>query len=793
MEFLKATQLKNIFQSARSKMPAMDYVSIITSLYRDRVALALGTLASAAAAVFAGLNSGAAIQYVFAALFVALAFWRYRQAASFQAENLGPEDAQRAEFWELQSTLSGSAAAILFGAWCFVSLVFVGDDFSVLTSVSVSIAAMVGIVARNYGLDRLVTLQCILLGVPLCVGLILDGNIYHALLAALFAPMLISFRSLARDIRNVLLSAVRDRVEVTRLARELDTALSTMSHGICMLDENLRVAVANEKMQEMLCSRADYKCIGKDFSELIEMAKSNGALTELSGQRLATAVANEGQSKLILQLLDGRQCEISINRGNRQTVLVLEDITDRLQAESRISFMARFDPATNLPNRSYFTEQVSSRIRARQKNGAGSQKVALVSLDLDDFKNINDSFGHPTGDRVLSLISRRLRQHLDSNVVLSRFGGDEFAIFFEHDVTRESIMHVMDNLLEVLGRPFMLDEHVFRIRASAGIVISACNRCDLEELLKRADLALYAAKESGKGTCSMFRESMGSAYRDKQQMKAALREALEKEDLMLAFQPVIDLDTRKLVGCEALARWHHPEHGIIPPYIFIPLAEEMGIISEITNWALHEATRQCATWSSDISVAVNVSAWDFREQKLQKMVKSALESSGLSPGRLEIEVTETVLVEELEVASRTFEKISALGVGIALDDFGTGYSSLGYLHNLPFSKLKIDRTFTQNVNTDPAARKLMRNIAVLGKDLNMNVTVEGVETQEQLEVVAEIGLIDSVQGYLFGAPVPQSEIGRLISTLLGGEFKDPANDLDQFIEPRQGRRLKTGD
>ncbi|VAW17112.1 hypothetical protein MNBD_ALPHA11-1499 [hydrothermal vent metagenome] len=778
-----------MLQSARSKMPALDYVSVISSLYRDRLALSLGTIASAAAAVFAGLSSGAVIHFVFAGLFVALAIWRYQQATIFNAEGLRAEDCQRAEFWELQATLSGSAAAILFGAWSFVSLVFVGDNFSALASISVSIAAMVGIVARNYGLDRLVTLQCILLGVPLCLGLIIDGNIYHVLLAALFAPMLISFRSLARDIRNVLLSAVRDRVEVSRLAQELDTALSTMSHGLCMLDRNLRVAVANEKMQEMLCEEIDYKCVGKDFAELIEMAKSRGTLTELSGQRLITAVANEGQSKLVLQLLDGRQCEVSINRGNEQTVLVLEDITERMQAESRISFMARFDPATNLPNRSYFTEQVSSKIRERQTSEAGAKEVGLVSLDLDDFKNINDSFGHPIGDRVLALVSRRLRQALDSNVVVSRFGGDEFAMFFDHNVSPDGLEQITANLLQVLATPFVLDDHLFKIKASAGIVVSPCDQCDLEELLKRADLALYEAKQDGKGTYSVFNNSMGSAYRSKQHMKGALREALENDDLMLAFQPVVDLSTNKVVGCEALARWHHPEHGIIPPYIFIPLAEEMGIISEITEWALHTATRECASWPNNIGVAVNVSARDFKEQKLQKMVKSALRKSGLSAERLEIEVTETVLVEELEVASKVLREISDLGVGIALDDFGTGYSSLGYLHNLPFSKLKVDRTFTQNVNTDPAAKKLMRNIAVLGKDLNMTVTVEGVETQEQLDVVAGIGLIDSVQGYLFGAPVSHGEIGNLISTLLGGKTNYPTNETDQFVEIKHGSRI----
>jgi len=285
----------------------------------------LGTIATSVAAVASGVQAHAPVLFVFAGLFLVVALWRYREALAFDRAKLGPQDAEKAEYWEFRATLSGSFVAILYGGWCFSSLVFVGDGFATLASVSVSIAALVGIYARNFGLDRLVTLQSILLGAPLTMGLILVGDVYHVLLAMLFAPMLVSFRSVAADVRNVLLTAVHDRVEVSRLAQELDTAMATMSHGLCMLDADLRIAVANHRMQEMLCGAIDpdHDCIGKDFCEMVAFAKSKGSLTDISAQRLATAVANGRDTKLVLQLFDGRQCEVSINARNSQIVLVL--------------------------------------------------------------------------------------------------------------------------------------------------------------------------------------------------------------------------------------------------------------------------------------------------------------------------------------------------------------------------------------------------------------------------------------------------------------------------------------
>lgn len=759
-----------MFQSARKKMPAIDYVSIVRSVYKDRAAMLMGTVATAAAASAAGIRSGAFILFVHALIFLVLALVRYRESVAFERARIGAEDAETAEVWEVRAMVSGGLVAINYGMWCFSSLVLVDDSFAELASVSVTIAATVGIAARNFGLDRLVTLQALLLGVPMCTGLMLEGDLYHVFLALLFAPTLLSFRAVAGDVRKVLLAAVHDRVKATRLAAELDTAVTTMSHGLCLLDADLRVAVANPRASQMLLGRTD-GFVGQGFLEVIWRAERNGLLTKLSAERLQTALAVREHCKLVLQLSDGTKSEVSITSSGDQIALVFEDITSRVETENRIKYMARYDDLTGLPNRRHFGEQLAGRLDKMRRDG-GAEQVVLMMIDFDDFKHINDSLGHPVGDAVLKIVAGRIRQCLDSHVLVGRFGGDEYIVFDDRHVSRQRSEATAARLLTTLRQPLEVNGEVIEIHSSIGYVLASGRESDFDSLLKRADLALYAAKTAGKNQWAQFHGRMDKEYSDRQLLKAALRDALRQNQLSLAYQPAVDVRTRKIVGCEALARWHHPEFGTIPPSIFVPIAEEIGAISELTEWVLNTATKECATWPGDIRVAVNVSARDFRGDAVQRMVSGALVKSGLPARQLEIEVTETVFMQELDTAAKALEELRALGVGIALDDFGTGYSSLAYVHDMPFSKLKIDRTFALNVPDDQRALKLLKNIAQMSKELDMVVTVEGIETDRQLSAISQLGLIDQVQGFLFGVPVPQGEIGELLRTTSGERLMD---------------------
>jgi predicted signal transduction protein with EAL and GGDEF domain len=303
---------------------------------------------------------------------------------------------------------------------------------------------------------------------------------------------------------------------------------------------------------------------------------------------------------------------------------------------------------------------------------------------------------------------------------------------------------------------------VLSTNVSIGLVASFEADDDLDALMIKADLALYKAKNNGKSQMQSFHDEMDTDYRYRQRLKAELRMTVAEGGLTLVYQPIVDLKTRRVVSCEALARWQHPELGAIPPSLFIPLAEETGLISDISRWVLASAAAECRNWPEDVSVSVNISARDFRDADVGGMVRDALRSSGLAPHRLEIEVTETALIDERQAATTILSALAAQGIGIALDDFGTGYSSLSYLHALPFSKLKIDRSFVMDIGTNPRSLRLLSNVAQLGKDINLKVTAEGVETEEQLALIQTHTKVDQIQGYLFGVPLPARDVSELV-------------------------------
>jgi predicted signal transduction protein with EAL and GGDEF domain len=349
--------------------------------------------------------------------------------------------------------------------------------------------------------------------------------------------------------------------------------------------------------------------------------------------------------------------------------------------------------------------------------------------------------------------------------LIARLGGDEFIVYRNGITAVDDAMADANAVLGAFKPPFSVLGQHFSSNVSIGTVTSRHSDDDLDALMTKADLALYKSKGNGKAQSQIFHEEMDVAYRYRQRLKGELRTCVEAEGLTLAYQPVIDLQTRRVVGCEALARWHHPELGTIPPSTFIPIAEEMGLISDISRWVLRTATQECRNWPEEVRVAINISARDFRSGDVNAMVAEALAESGLAPHRLELEVTETAVIEERDAASSILTKLAKQGIGIALDDFGTGYSSLSYLQALPFTKLKIDRSFVADIATNPRSLKLLSNVAQLGKDINLTVTAEGVETEEQLALIAQHSKVDQIQGYLFGIPLPRRDVGELIARL----------------------------
>jgi predicted signal transduction protein with EAL and GGDEF domain len=351
--------------------------------------------------------------------------------------------------------------------------------------------------------------------------------------------------------------------------------------------------------------------------------------------------------------------------------------------------------------------------------------------------------------------------------LVARLGGDEFILYRSGGLGSDDVAIDADAILSAFKAPFLIMGESLSTNVSIGIVTSTDPDADLDSMMTQADLALYKAKGNGKGQAQLFHDEMDTAYRYRQRLKTELKAAVEADGLTLVYQPLIDLKTRRVVACEALARWTHPSLGSIPPSLFIPIAEETGLITAITRWVLKTAAAECRNWPNDISVSVNISARDFRNDDVEEMVLSALQGSGLPPHRLEIEVTETALIEEKDAATSILSALAKRGIGIALDDFGTGYSSLSYLQALPFTKLKVDRSFVMDIEANPRSLKLLSNVAQLGKDINLTVTAEGVETEAQLALIQAHTKVDQIQGYLFGVPLPKREVSELIARMEG--------------------------
>ncbi|HWA17770.1 MAG TPA: EAL domain-containing protein [Devosia sp.] len=752
-----------MFEAASKTLPPVDYVSMIRSLYAEPRVMMLGALASALAAGTAGIETGDPALIGVAVAFVIVGIARLIDMMAFARVQIGDEDVATASHWELRATIGAMAIAVTYGAWSFYSFVFVNTPFSEMSSLAVSVSVLVGVAGRNFAIDRLVSIQVALIGAPLALGMLLDGQFHTAMLAIVLLAFFVSIRQVSANIRAILLKAVHGRLEASRLADELDTALATMHHGLCMLDADGLIAVANGRAEITFAGFVPGSWKGRPFAAMIAAAAGRGTIPQRSAEQLLDIVNSRRNGKIVLKLAGNEYREVTVSSRQGRVVLLFEDITERVRAEERINFMAHYDALTGLPNRGYFGEQVESDLE-RRRDAHGTSQVTLMIVDIDDFKHVNDTAGHLIGDRLLVETAERLNRTLGDRCLVARLGGDEF-IIYRSGGAEEDIQADMDAIVAAFHAPFAIMGESISADVSIGVVVSHDAEDDLDALMTKADLALYKAKGNGKGQAQLFHDDMDTAYRYRQRLKAELKVAVAAGALTLYYQPLIDLKSRRVVACEALARWVHPTLGSIPPSLFIPIAEETGIISDISRWALKTAAVECRNWPDEISVSVNVSARDFRNDDLEGMVDEALAVSGLAPERLEIEVTETALIEERDAATTILNAVGKKGVGIALDDFGTGYSSLSYLQALPFTKLKVDRSFVREIGSNPRALKLLSNVAQLGKDINLVVTAEGVETEEQLALISAHTKVDLIQGYLFGIPLPSRDLAELIQRM----------------------------
>ncbi|MDB5541855.1 MAG: hypothetical protein JWQ89_3582 [Devosia sp.] len=439
-----------------------------------------------------------------------------------------------------------------------------------------------------------------------------------------------------------------------------------------------------------------------------------------------------------------------------------EDITEQRQHEERIRHLARHDALTQLPNRVQFLEEMA----AAEPGLARGEHIAVLCIDLDHFKSVNDTLGHSLGDKLLQQVSARLWGATRENDLLARLGGDEFALLLRGVDNPAEAAAIAERIVKAMANPFTIDGHQLVIGTSVGIAMAPQDGDTSEILMKNADLALYKAKNEGRSTYHFFESGMDAAIQKRRTIEAGLRLALAKGELRLVFQPLVGLKENRITCLEALLRWDTADRGTISPTEFIPIAEETGLIVAIGEWVLREACRTAAGWPSDVRVAVNLSPVQFKNKRLFETVEAALRDTGLAPTRLELEITESLLLSDNEPTLKTLHKLRALGVRISMDDFGTGYSSLSYLRSFPFDKIKIDRSFMRDLKAKGDSLAIIKAVIGLGQSLGMSTTAEGIETEEQLAAVRDQGC-NEVQGFLFSPPISAEAVTDMLAGQAG--------------------------
>lgn len=749
-------------------IPAEIEISLTRSLYSEAPSALVGCIGTTAAAITTALLTQSLFVTGTAVAMVIVAALRVLDGVRIVGQPL--DTLERARAAERTYTSLAGLYALLLGVWCLAVLVAAPENASAqLLAVGMTLANMVGVTARNFGSRRLVRLQLVGVGVPLVVGLVATGEPAYWFVAAVLTTFFMRFDSIAANLRRILVGATTAELDARAQSERFDTALDTMAHGLVMIDADGRAMIVNRRLADIVgCSHAvrpvaasgravDHPSASSLLRACVRarLVSTGEALKVLraaawmrSGGVGAPVLVRLADDRVLSLTFRHRSVEVGGRTGGPALVAIVEDVTERENATERMRWLARFDSLTGLANRNCLRTLIQS---ALLDETAGGASCAVLYIDLDGFKAVNDALGHGIGDRVLREVAIRITARVGPMDTVARVGGDEFVILLERSPGDAALEAMASDLVAALGRAYDIEETVVSIGASIGIAVAPRDGRTVEALLSHADIALFTAKSGGGGSWRRFDEGLAKAAHERRLLEADLRRAVERDELLVHYQPIVSPRDGRIHAFEALLRWPHPERGLVSPARFVPIAEDTGLIGVIGRRVLGAACAEAMRWPQDVRVSVNVSPAQFRASDIVADVRAALRATGLAPERLDLEITESILLDD-ERALDALEALRRVGVGLCLDDFGTGFSSLGYLRRLPLSKVKIDRAFVTDLGRDPRSQMLLHDVAQLCANLGMTVVVEGVETRTQLDAVLAEEAIGLVQGWYFGRP-----------------------------------------
>ena len=692
------------------------------------------------------LECGAALAVL--AVFRIAVFLGYRNRARFWPE-VSPT------VWEMLYGFGATtfmAAVGLIAALLFDSS---SDHINQLYAVVIAIGCAGAVAARNAARPLIVYGQVIGLCGPIAFVLTTRAGDWYWGLAIMVLLIMVSVKSTTKFLNRVVVTALVNGHAAVQERERFGAALNSMSHGLCMSDAGGQITVVNQRMRACFSLGHDPESLS--IFDLPVSIAADAGMTGSVAEAFVSIWRNQLERDVagaFSETLGDKIYEFRFEpRAHGGHVVVVEDVTDARRAALEIERMAHFDAVTGLPNRVHFHQQLGAALRDRRSR---AKRMALLSIDLDHFKDVNDTRGHPAGDELLRLVAGRICESVRPGDVVARFGGDEFQVLLRDVSDSANILETAERLIRAISENYLMVDSTVAIGASIGIALISDGAVEADDLIRWADMALYRAKADGRGLARVFSPEMDVAVRHKRELESVLREAIAQDYLEVHYQPVVDVRSGAVVACEALVRLRHPVRGMISPAEFIPAAEESGLIVEIGDWVLRRACEDAASWPAQVRVAVNFSPKQFiLRPDMASHIRAALDASGLEPHRLEVEITESTIMEAKDAISE-LERISAMGVKIALDDFGTGYSSLSYLRQFPVDKIKIDRSFAQDV-LSRASKAVIGSVSVLAQMLEVELVVEGVETQDQLNALRHWD-VRLVQGYLFSRPLPLEQL-----------------------------------